>query len=103
MSIRGRSIMRWRVGRAERLLRFLLRKVEALLKIERNSGTDSRSKTGFEKIRIDDREDIRKGLGAGYPIGYFDPFPEPFLLKFAEVLDVGEALHAAKYRRGGHG
>ena len=57
---------------------------------------------GFEKVGIDDREDVRECLGSGDSVGDLDPFPEPVLLEFAEVLDVGEAVHTTEHRRDGH-
>lgn len=69
---------------------------------KRHESAEVFGEAGFEKVGVDDREDVRKSLRAWDCVGDFDPLPEPFLLDLAEVFDVGEPVHAAEHRRGGH-
>lgn len=69
---------------------------------KRHESAEVFGEAGFEKVGVDDREDVRKSLRAWDSVGDFDPLPEPILLDFAEVFDVGEPVHAAEHRRGGH-
>ena len=53
-------------------------------------------------LGINERKDVREGLGARHTVGHFDPLFEPRFLKDAKLFDVGEGVHAAKHTGDDH-
>ena len=47
-------------------------------------------------IGVDHREDVGEGLRGGYVMRNFDPLAKPIELKFTEIFDLCEIVHATQ-------